>query len=85
MSRTPETHFAAIAEALGERRTEPTSPLNAAARNAVLGSAVVALRQQPPFTNSQMDGYAVGEVGAREAVVGPTAVSYTHLTLPTKA
>ena len=75
MSRTPETHFAAIAEALGERRTEPTSPLNAAARNAVLGSAVVALRQQPPFTNSQMDGYAVGEVGAREAVVGPTVAA----------
>ncbi|WP_297588596.1 molybdopterin molybdotransferase MoeA [uncultured Corynebacterium sp.] len=72
MSRTPEAHFDAVAAALGARESEILSPLEAAARGAVLARDVQAVREQPAFDNSQMDGYAVGSTEARTARVGAT-------------
>lgn len=75
MSRTPEAHFDAVAAALGERGHETLSPLEAAARGAVLARDVQAVREQPAFDNSQMDGYAVGSTQARTARVGATVAA----------
>lgn len=72
MSRTPEAHFDAVATALGTRGHETLSPLEAASRGTVLAADVTAVREQPAFDNSQMDGYAVGSTQARTARVGAT-------------
>lgn len=71
-SRTPEAHFDAVAAALGARGHATFSPLEAASHGTVLAQDVLAVREQPAFDNSQMDGYAVGSTKARSARVGAT-------------
>ena len=43
----------------------------------VLGEDIIAPRDNPPWNNSAMDGFAVRWADIKKAV------SYTHLTLPT--
>ena len=43
------------------------------AHKRILAKGVIAQRDQPPFSSSAMDGYAISDT-----------VSYTHLTLPTR-
>ena len=64
--------MAAVRALLGPRPTESSALDGAARRRARLAAPVVAREDQPPFDNSQMDGYAVAATGAREAIVGPT-------------
>lgn len=75
MARTPEAHLAAVRELLPVLPAETASPAAAAARGAKLAEDVRAVREQPGFDNSQMDGYALPGAHAGEYVTGPTVAA----------
>lgn len=78
MARTPEAHLAAVRELVPAPTagTAKTAPLiEAAARGACLAAEVRAVRDSPPFDNSQMDGYALPATAAGHYATGPTVAA----------
>lgn len=77
MTRTTEEHLSAVREAVGPRLSERISVVEAGKQQRVLAADVVAVREQPTFDNSQMDGYALTQVEAHTATIGPTIAAGT--------
>lgn len=78
MARTPEAHLAAVRElvpAPTAGTAETATLVEAAARGARLAAEVRAVRDSPPFDNSQMDGYALPAAAAGHYATGPTVAA----------
>lgn len=72
MTRSTEEHLREVQRTIGQRPSERINIVEAGKQQRVLGADVVAVREQPSFDNSQMDGYALPKTEAHTALIGPT-------------
>lgn len=77
MSRSPEAHYKAVCAMFHQRESTTVSVDEAARQSLVLTADVIATTDSPTFDNSQMDGYAVPDIGGGEFTVGPTVPAGT--------